>query len=87
MHTAHERRAHSPLARSLLAAAATALLAGCTTRSVVLTNTSDQPARLSSTGTSDGWNYERMLEPGESFELRVAPNQPISLPGITVQVR
>ncbi len=59
----------------------------CTTRTVVLTNTGDQPARLSSTGSSDGWDYERTLAPGESFELKVGANQPICMPGLTVRVR
>jgi hypothetical protein len=63
------------------------MLGGCTTRNVVLTNTGTQPVTLSSTGTSDGWDYERQIQPGESFELKVGANQPISLPGLTVQVR
>lgn len=63
------------------------VVSGCTTRNVVLTNTGTQPVTLSSTGASDGWDYERQIQPGESFELKVGANQPISLPGLTVQVR
>ena len=62
-------------------------MGACTTRTVVLTNTSNQPAKLTSTGTSDGWDYERTLAPGKSFELKVGANQPISMPGLTVRVR
>ena len=63
------------------------LLGGCTTRNVVLTNTSDTPMTLSSVGSSDGWDYQRTVEPGESFEMKVGAGQPISMPGMTVQVR
>ena len=66
---------------------ATAFLSGCTTRNVVLTNTSDAPMTLSSVGSSDGWDYNRTLKPGESFEMKVGVGQPISMPGMTVQVR
>ena len=63
------------------------LLSGCTTRNVVLTNTSNTPMTLSSVGSSDGWDYQRTVEPGESFEMKVGAGQPISMPGMTVQVR
>ena len=84
MNMRHSRR----LRISCLSVAVISLcLVGCTTRNVVLTNTGAQPVTLSSTGNSSGWDYERRLEPGESFELEVGANQPISLPGLTVQVR
>ena len=63
------------------------MLGGCTTRNVVLTNTGSEVLKLSSTGNSSGWDYERKIEPGESFEFKVGTNQPINLPGLTVQVR
>lgn len=75
------------VAASAVVLGGSALLAGCTTRTVVLTNTSAEPATLSSTGATDGWDYERTLAPGESFEFKIGASQPINMPGLTIQVR
>ena len=75
------------IAMSAAGVATIGLLGGCTTRVVVLTNTSDTPMTLSSVGSSDGWDYQRTVAPGESFEMKVGAGQPISMPGMTVQVR
>ena len=61
------------------------LLGGCSTRTVVLTNTSGEQMELRSTGDSSGWDYSRTLEPGESFRMKVGRGQPIRLPTMTVQ--
>lgn len=63
-----------------------ACLGACTTRTVVLTNTSDQAAELSATETTDGWDYSRILEPGESFRLRIGKGQQINLPEMSIRV-
>ena len=75
------------MAMSTAGVATIGLLGGCTTRNVVLTNTSDTPMTLSSVGSSDGWDYQRTVAPGESFEMKVGAGQPISMPGMTVRVR
>lgn len=83
----HTMKTRSVLSALFLGSSAVLLLAGCTTRTLMLTNTSAEPLTLSSTGTSDGWDCSRTIAPGESFEMRVPANYPIDLPGMTVQVR